>query len=47
MVSLLLRIWKREGVAGFFKGFTANMINTFSMCELTRYPFLPETTRPS
>lgn len=33
MVSLLLRIWKREGLAGFFKGFTANMINTFSMCE--------------
>ncbi|TFY64251.1 hypothetical protein EVJ58_g2737 [Rhodofomes roseus] len=29
--SLLLRILKEEGIAGYFKGFTATMINTFSM----------------
>lgn len=47
MVSLLLRIWKREGVAGFFKGFTANMINTFSMCESTWHPAFAEKSLPS
>ena len=31
MLSLLLRILRTEGIAGAFKGFTANMINTFSM----------------
>lgn len=31
MLHLLLRIIKREGVLALFKGFAANMINTFSM----------------
>ncbi|KAJ9105947.1 hypothetical protein QFC19_003281 [Naganishia cerealis] len=31
VLSLLLKIWNKEGVTGFFKGFSANMINTFSM----------------
>ncbi|KAJ9122944.1 hypothetical protein QFC24_003982 [Naganishia onofrii] len=31
VLGLLLKIWNKEGVAGFFKGFSANMINTFSM----------------
>ncbi|KAJ9108510.1 hypothetical protein QFC20_003416 [Naganishia adeliensis] len=31
VLGLLLRIWHKEGLPGFFKGFSANMINTFSM----------------
>ncbi|KAJ7455300.1 mitochondrial carrier domain-containing protein [Mycena galericulata] len=31
MFSVLLRIFKREGVFGFYRGFWATMINTFSM----------------
>ncbi|KAI5451603.1 hypothetical protein NCC49_001587 [Naganishia albida] len=31
VLALLLRIWHKEGLTGFFKGFSANMINTFSM----------------
>jgi hypothetical protein len=30
MLQMLLRIIKTEGLAGVFKGFSANMINTFS-----------------
>ena len=30
LVAMLLRIVKSEGIAGVFKGFTANMLNTFS-----------------
>jgi adenine nucleotide transporter 17 len=30
MLQMLLRIIKSEGFAGVFKGFSANMINTFS-----------------
>jgi adenine nucleotide transporter 17 len=30
MLQMLLRIVKTEGFAGVFKGFSANMINTFS-----------------
>lgn len=33
MLNMLLRIIKTEGLAGVFKGFSANMINTFSMRE--------------
>jgi len=31
IMSLLARILKEEGIAGYYKGFTATMINTFSM----------------
>jgi hypothetical protein len=31
MLQMLIRILKIEGLAGAFKGFTANMLNTFSM----------------
>jgi adenine nucleotide transporter 17 len=31
MLSMLIRILKTEGLTGAFKGFTANMLNTFSM----------------
>lgn len=31
MFSLLLSILKEEGIAGYYRGFTATMINTFSM----------------
>ena len=31
MLNMLVRIIRTEGVAGAFKGFSANMINTFSM----------------
>ena len=34
MLTLLIKIVKTEGLAGVFKGYTANMINTFSMREL-------------
>ncbi|MFS2021835.1 MC/SLC25 family protein, partial [Massilia sp. CT11-108] len=30
MLQMLLRIIKTEGFTGVFKGFSANMINTFS-----------------
>jgi hypothetical protein len=33
MLSLLIRILRTEGVSGAFKGFSANMINTFSQRE--------------
>ena len=31
MLDMLIRIIRTEGVSGTFKGFAANMINTFSM----------------
>ncbi|KAJ7104004.1 mitochondrial carrier domain-containing protein [Mycena belliarum] len=31
MLAVLLRIFKREGVPGFYRGFWATMLNTFSM----------------
>jgi adenine nucleotide transporter 17 len=31
MVTLLLRIYKKEGILGWYQGFAATMINTFSM----------------
>lgn len=31
VLPLLLRILKREGVAGYYRGFAATMLNTFSM----------------
>jgi len=31
--SLLVHILKTEGIAGFYKGFGASMLNTFSMRE--------------
>jgi hypothetical protein len=33
MLTLLLKIWKKEGLSGFYNGFAANMLNTFSMRE--------------
>lgn len=33
MLNMLIRIIRTEGVAGAFKGFSANMINSFSMRE--------------
>lgn len=34
MLAMLVRIVRTEGIAGAFKGFSASMINTFSMREL-------------
>ncbi|EIN09876.1 mitochondrial carrier [Punctularia strigosozonata HHB-11173 SS5] len=31
MKAVLLRIWQEEGLAGYFRGFGATMLNTFSM----------------
>ena len=31
MLSMLLRILKEEGIVGWYKGFAATMLNTFSM----------------
>lgn len=31
MLSMLLRILKEEGVSGWYSGFAATMLNTFSM----------------
>lgn len=36
--ALLVKILREEGVAGYFKGFGASMLNTFSMRAFT-YPF--------
>jgi hypothetical protein len=45
MLQMLLRIIKSEGFAGVFKGFSANMINTFSQ-RMSSFLFflLSETT---
>jgi hypothetical protein len=34
MLTMLIRILRTEGLTGAFKGFTANMLNTFSMRKL-------------
>ena len=31
MTSVLLRIYKQEGILGLYRGFGATMLNTFSM----------------
>lgn len=31
MLSVLVKIFKKEGIAGFYRGFGATMLNTFSM----------------
>ena len=31
VLSLLVRIYHEEGIAGYYKGFGASMLNTFSM----------------
>jgi hypothetical protein len=31
MFTVLLRIFKKEGISGFYRGFGATMLNTFSM----------------
>lgn len=33
MLKVLLHIYAKEGVAGFYKGFGATMLNTFSQRE--------------
>lgn len=33
IIKLLVKILNEEGVSGFFKGFGASMLNTFSMRE--------------
>jgi hypothetical protein len=45
VLGLILRIWHKEGVPGFFKGFSANMINTFSM-RTSDSPCIPITIFP-
>jgi hypothetical protein len=46
MLQMLLRIIKSEGFAGVFKGFSANMINTFSqrMSSFLFFLFSRKTT---
>jgi len=39
MLQMLMRIVKSEGFAGVFKGFSANMINTFSQ-RMSSFLFL-------
>jgi hypothetical protein len=34
MMSILLHIYKREGISGLYRGFGATMLNTFSMRAL-------------
>lgn len=46
MLSLLVRILKTEGLTGAFKGFGANMINTFSMRQSRSSPS-PQALTPS
>ena len=36
ILAVLLRTWKNEGLEGFFRGFGASMISTFSMRESSR-----------
>jgi adenine nucleotide transporter 17 len=39
ILAVLLKTWKNEGLEGFFRGFGANMISTFSMREFGRQQF--------
>jgi hypothetical protein len=41
MLSMLLEIFKQEGINGWYRGFAATMLNTFSMraFSITSYPF--------
>lgn len=32
-INILLRILKEEGISGYYRGFIATMLNTFSMRE--------------
>lgn len=43
MIAMLVRIIRTEGVSGVFKGFSANMLNTFSMRECSNWQ--PERSR--
>jgi len=38
MLAMLIRIVRTEGISGAFKGFSASMINTFSMREYWQKP---------
>ena len=38
ILAVLLRTWKNEGLEGFFRGFGASMISTFSMRECPQSP---------
>src|SRR6201996_3762139 len=48
MIGLLLRIFKEEGLLGYYKGFGATMLNTFSTRKLACFsifdisPSVPE-----
>lgn len=37
MIAVLLQIYKKEGIMGWYRGFAATMLNTFSM---RMYPIL-------
>ena len=40
MLSVLLDIFKHEGISGWYRGFAATMLNTFSM---RAYPISPQS----
>ncbi len=40
ILPILFKIWKKDGLGGFYNGFLANMLNTFSMrgcCSRLRF----------
>lgn len=43
MLTVLVRIFKKEGIMGFYRGFGATMLNTFSM-RAWFYPNFPKLT---
>lgn len=45
VASVLLQILKEEGIAGYYRGFTATMINTFSMRESPSIPQINSSMR--
>ena len=45
MLSVLLDIFKREGILGWYRGFSATMLNTFSMRAPP--PTIPSDSRPT
>ena len=40
MLRVLLRVYKREGIMGWYRGFAATMLNTFSMRASIQSPTL-------
>lgn len=44
MVMIMKQVYEEEGIAGYYKGFVATMLNTFSMREYPPELLIPPLT---